>query len=246
MLVSAACTVLIKAAESKNPALAPALWAVRRTAFPHFAAGVHIDECAATASRINSKAQAKMIIDCSSEEALTREEVKANLQSKLGLIAEIQEKMPETADFVAVKLTALVDPTLLEVVTAEMHAVIADAAPSADSATPAVVSLEQLEPRLSPDILSGISESVDRLATLAAAARDSDIRLLLDAEQTHRQPAINLLARLLQRRTNCPSLGPPVVYNTFQMYLGDAPLYGGTSLAAELAEAKRHKYTLGV
>ena len=236
--------MLIKAAESKNPALVPALWAVRRTAFPHFAAGVHIDECAATATRINSKAQAKMIIDWSSEEALTQAELEQNLESKLGLIADIREKMPETADFVAVKLTALVDPTLLEVVTAEMHAVIAEAAPS-DPATPTIVLLEQLEPRLSRDVLSGISESVDRLATLAAAARDSDIRLLLDAEQTHRQPAINLLARELQKRTNCPSLGPPVVYNTFQMYLGDAPLYGGTSLAAELAEAKRNGFTMG-
>lgn len=45
-------------------------------------------------------------------------------------------------------------------------------------------------------------------------------RLLLDAEQTHRQPAIDNMALALMRRFN--SHGNAVVYNTYQFYLDDA------------------------
>ena len=254
MLVSAACSVLLKATESKSAILAPVLWAVRRTAFPHFAAGVHIEECAATATRMSEKAHARSIIDWSSEEAESPEELERNLLSKLELLESVQGTMPSTASFVAVKLTALVEPWLLETVTAEMHAVAeaaaATAAASPADAAPPVVSLEQLD-SLSAADRAAVSAAIARLQTLADAARAANLRLLLDAEQTHRQPAINLMARELQKRTNpraeqpLAEAGlPPVVYNTFQMYLDDAPLYGGTSLAAELAYAKANGFTL--
>ncbi len=257
--MSAACTVLLKAAESKSVALAPALWAARHTVFPHFAAGVHIDECAATAARISKKARAKSIIDWSSEEAESPEELEHNLLSKLEMLQSVRGKMPHTASFVAVKLTALVEPSLLETVTAEMHRVSAsrNAAPGVKT-SPQVISLDQLE-SLSANDSAAVSSAIARLQRLAEAARAAELRLLLDAEQTHRQPAINLIARELQKRTNtCVSeaasssakgerwaqTGLPVVYNTFQMYLDDAPLYGGTSLAAELAYAKAHGFTM--
>lgn len=260
MLVSTACTILLKAAESKSAVLAPALHAVRRTVFPHFAAGVHIDECAATAARMSEKASAHSIIDWSSEEAEGPEELERNLLSKLELLESVKSKMPRTARFVAVKLTALVEPALLETVTAEMHAAAStDVASGTGTATlPKVVSLDQLG-SLSATDRAAVSAAIFRLQKLAEAARAAELRLLLDAEQTDRQPAINLIARELQKRTNpwrsqaasCSAkdgqrdvFTPPVVYNTFQMYLDDAPLYGGTSLAAELAYAKAHGFTM--
>jgi hypothetical protein len=259
MLVSAACAVLLKATESKSAALAPALWAVRRTVFPHFAAGVDIDECAATAARMSEKARAQSIIDWSSEEAESPEELEHNLLSKLKLLESVRGKMPHTASFVAVKLTALVEPSLLETVTAAMHRASASSDATPGVTTPSqVISLEQLE-SLSANDCAAVSSTVARLQTLAEAARAAELRLLLDAEQTHRQPAINLIARELQKRTNARVAEPtsssakdnqgaqsslPVVYNTFQMYLDDAPLYGGTSLAAELAYAKAHGFTM--
>jgi hypothetical protein len=203
---------------------------------------------------MSEKAHARSIIDWSSEEAESPEELERNLLSKLELLESVQGRMPSTASFVAVKLTALVEPWLLETVTAEMHAVaevaatIAAASPA--DAAPPVVSLEQLD-SLSAADRAAVSAAIARLQTLADAARAAHLRLLLDAEQTHRQPAINLMARELQKRTNprteqplAEAVLPPVVYNTFQMYLDDAPLYGGTSLAAELAYAKANGFTL--
>lgn len=56
------------------------------------------------------------------------------------------------------------------------------------------------------------------------AADRAHIPLLMDAEETHRQLAIDLIARELMREFNTPGpLRPhPVLYQTFQMYLRDA------------------------
>ena len=246
LLVGAACKVLLRAAEGRSPVLAPLLWAARRTVFRHFAAGERMHECACTAERLAGRAGAKSIVDWSSEEACGPEELDQNLASKIGLIESLKERMPDTASFVAVKLTALVEPALLEAVTQEIHEVAAALnlrSVDAGDRPPAVVTLEQLR-GLSAADRAAVGEAVDRLATLASSARTAGIRLLLDAEQTDRQPAINLICRVLQQRCNAADAGAPVVYNTFQMYLSDAPLYGATSLAAELAHAREAGFTM--
>jgi hypothetical protein len=60
-------------------------------------------------------------------------------------------------------------------------------------------------------------------SVLVACVSQADrlgFRLLLDAEQTPRQPAIDHMALALMRRFN--RHGRPVVYNTYQCYLDDA------------------------
>jgi hypothetical protein len=54
---------------------------------------------------------------------------------------------------------------------------------------------------------------------MAQAAAGSGARLLVDAEQTYFQPAIDLLVRELQRKHNTKGV---VVYNTIQGYLKDS------------------------
>ena len=56
-----------------------------------------------------------------------------------------------------------------------------------------------------------------RLRTLCEGAREIGVPLLLDAEQTHRQPAIRLLARTLASEYNASAAAPPLVYDTHQV-----------------------------
>ena len=76
---------------------------------------------------------------------------------------------------------------------------------------------------------------------LCEGARAAALPLLLDAEQTHRQPAIGMLARTLSREYNPPGAAP-LLYNTHQAYLRGAE----ARLREELAHARAHGYTLAV
>jgi proline dehydrogenase len=73
------------------------------------------------------------------------------------------------------------------------------------------------------DLLRALVARTDRLCALAAA---EGVRVMIDAEQTYFQPAIDHVVLEMQRRYNKP--GPnlvkdrAVVYNTYQMYLKDA------------------------
>jgi proline dehydrogenase len=59
-----------------------------------------------------------------------------------------------------------------------------------------------------------------RLHELAEFAELKRVRLMIDAEQTYLQPAIDHCVHQLQRRMNRSF---PTIYNTFQCYLTDAP-----------------------
>merc|ERR1712232_331325 len=102
------------------------------------------------------------------------------------------------AAFMPVKLTALVSPALLERLTA---------------LGTLVGGVEQLAEK----DRSLLNAALARLGRLCAVARDCGVPLLLDAEQSHRQPAVHLIARELQREFNAG--GAVVVYDTLQIYL---------------------------
>lgn len=85
-------------------------------------------------------------------------------------------------------------------------------------------------------LLKNMMGRVDRLAQAAA---DADVRLLVDAEHTYFQPAIDNTVTELQRQYNT---GAPRIYNTVQCYLKDSH----TRLLTELERARRENYKYGV
>ncbi|GAA5891203.1 hypothetical protein JCM8208_002539 [Rhodotorula glutinis] len=105
----------------------------------------------------------------------------------------------------------------------------------------------------SPELSSEDHELLDKLyeglRKVAAEAQTHNLRLLVDAEQSWFQPAIDRYVDLLSEEFNkvrpatpissAPSA--PVVYNTYQCYLRDAP----TRIAAALAHADEHGYSFG-
>ena len=58
-----------------------------------------------------------------------------------------------------------------------------------------------------------------RLDKICETAKKSKISILLDAEQTYRQPALDQFALYMSRKFNRDST---LVYNTYQMYLMDS------------------------
>ena len=117
-----------------------------------------------------------------------------------------------TTTSVRMKLTALVDPAALERATAS---------PS--------------------DADALLAEGVAQCRPLCEAARAASIPLLLDAEQTPRQPAIMRIARALSAEFN-PRGAAPTLYNTHQMYLRGAR----ATLDEEAAHAAEAGYVLAV
>jgi proline dehydrogenase len=81
-----------------------------------------------------------------------------------------------------------------------------------------------------------------RVHTLAETATQSGTRLLIDAEQARFQPAIDNLVLDLQQSFNAVGESDkPIIYNTYQCYLKDAP----ERLRTDVDRAKRFNHHFG-
>uniref|UniRef100_A0AAV1VBL8 Proline dehydrogenase n=1 Tax=Peronospora matthiolae TaxID=2874970 RepID=A0AAV1VBL8_9STRA len=77
---------------------------------------------------------------------------------------------------------------------------------------------------------------IARLESLAHYASERGVKLMVDAEQTYMQPAIDHLALNLQRKHNRD--GADVIYNTFQCYLKTS----SDRVDIDLERARREKF----
>jgi hypothetical protein len=75
---------------------------------------------------------------------------------------------------------------------------------------------ESLLPKLSEKELQQMDNMVDRLERLAERAANRKVHLMVDAEQTYFQPAIDHMVLNLQKKFNREF---PAIYNTYQCYL---------------------------
>lgn len=201
--------------------------AVRRTVLPLFVSGEDMSACVETAAKLRAFSRVTTILDHNVEERETEDAWDLNLQNKLALL----HKLGGNADvrFVPLKCTALLCPKLLERMTTLM---LRD---EAGGMGEGVLALLTAEERLL------LASGTARIETLCeAAAKQPRLSILLDAEQSHRQPAIEFIAAQLARKFNTDSRC--LVYNTYQMYLKRSSV----SLQRDLDEAQRGGYVLGV
>ena len=83
-----------------------------------------------------------------------------------------------------------------------------------------------------------LDNMVQRVDTLAESAAKNGVRLLIDAEHSYFQPAIDAVAAQLQLRHN---IDEPRIYNTYQCYLRDVH----ARMAADVERARRGGYKFG-
>ncbi|KAF9529861.1 FAD-linked oxidoreductase-like protein [Crepidotus variabilis] len=99
---------------------------------------------------------------------------------------------------------------------------------------------------LSPEHLRQLKELYNDLVRICTRAKDRGIKVIIDAEYSWYQPAIDAFTLSLMREFNSSSplsfSIQPLVYGTFQAYLRRTPSH----LAVALADAKSHKYALGI
>lgn len=79
---------------------------------------------------------------------------------------------------------------------------------------------------------------IRRLNTLIKTAKDLDVRVMIDAEQTYFQPAISRITLEMMRKYNTEKA---IVFNTYQCYLKDAL----KEVSTDLEQAKRQKFYFG-
>ncbi|KAF7340317.1 Proline dehydrogenase [Mycena venus] len=215
-----------------------------------FAYSVEVDEAEAmTASGSGSsgdKSPHKAIVD----EMVHCIDVAADFEDSLGA------KQTGRRTWVAVKITALV-PDASALIRLSRH-IISTRPPTSSPhvvfpGNPTSSDLDVLYAgtatpgALSPSDLAMLRDLHADLTRICARAQARGVRIIIDAEYSWYQPALDALTFALMRRFNAlPASGAgqpqPLVYATYQAYLRRTPAH----LVHALRDAKKHGFALGV
>ena len=181
----------------------PIKYAVKHTAFKHFCVGENLKDCYSMIEIMDKKLRIKTILDHSVEESDDLLSWDTNLNKKLNLLEVASQK--SSVRFIPIKATSLLCSNMLEKLTILIlqHNSLSD---------------HNLIELLSTVDRNCYYEGLHRLSLICEKATNHDIGVLLDAEQSYRQPAIEVIARELSKKHNKP-LKTPILYNTYQMYL---------------------------
>nr|CAH0104878.1 unnamed protein product [Daphnia galeata] len=98
--------------------------------------------------------------------------------------------------------------------------------------------MEPLITALSPEEEEMACNMLRRLNTIFSAARDLDVRVMVDAEQSYFQPAISRLTMELMRKYNKEKA---IVFNTYQCYLKETY----NNIVLDLEQANRQNFYFG-
>ncbi|KAF9204217.1 hypothetical protein BGZ59_001197 [Podila verticillata] len=102
---------------------------------------------------------------------------------------------------------------------------------------------EKVIPGFEKEDLEDYKRVLVRMENLCDQAAKTHTRLMIDAEQTYFQPAIDSVALHLQEQyNNTPHVDGPLIFNTYQMYLKDAY----SRLQQDYTRAQRNGYVLAV
>ena len=174
----------------------------RQTVFKHFVSGESMRDCLSVSRRLFEQTRVTCILDHNVEEKETEDAWDLNLKNKLALFSDLEkENQQHCVKFVPLKCTALLSPTLLENMTRIM---------AGSDSSDVTAALSENDKRL-------LETGYKRLEALCAAAQKCGLAILLDAEQSFRQPAIEVIAQRLSAQFN--QGGRILIYNTYQCYL---------------------------
>jgi len=210
------------------PYRVPILKAVKRTAFSHFCAGESVAEASDTLNRMWALGL-KGILDYSLEDAADNAACDANLRQFLTTVKSTPLLPPGSVSFACVKMTAICPLALLERVShllrwQHRHPAFslpwkAETLPVLAPSSPTHHTYSAPEP-LSPAEENDLILAEQRLFQLCRACEAVSLPLLVDAEYTAVQPAIDYFIYRAFSEYNRRS--EPLVYGTIQAYLKDS------------------------
>lgn len=252
------------------PVLGPAAWSVvewfvYHTFFSHYTGGVSVEDCQPVMNALYAKNIGSLLNY--SVEALERTGPEGN-ESELKLngevIAAISRAMDSLASYeisgakgtyapssarmkptaVAIKVSGLVsDPDLFKRASENLQ--VNGVSPFRLNGPPFPALSSALDPLSRSDHLA-LDDLLDNLRSICRKAQASQIPLMIDAEYSWFQPALDRIATFLSAEFNSEdSIGEsytPTVFNTFQALLRSSP----ARLAEFLDEGQQRGFSIGV
>lgn len=201
---------------------------IKNTLFKQFVGGETLEETVGVADMLE-KFNVQVILDYGVEGGEGDEdkyEAEANYFIKVIQFAATRKNIP----FISIKITGLVSSLLLEKL---------DTTLSANSTEPLVTRFTSKLEQLSQEEKGQWEQLIARTVRLCQAASDAGIGIMIDAEESWIQDAIDVVATQMMAQFN---LGKVVVYNTIQLYRSDRLSY----LSEALQEAEQAGYLAGL
>jgi len=227
---------------------APAYWVVKHTFFRHFCAGETIESGVAAASNLK-KLGISTILDYSVEADKKLHPFDTVVEKLIETIKE-GARQRNTLAFSCFKMTALTEPEFLETFSKVLHSYeknpnlerpvwwsLQDSSTNLQEVANTMEKLASDSHNTQLDSKNALefARLVRRLEKLLTVAYNHKIPILVDAEQSYYQKAIDWFTLALSKRFNKET---PIVYNTYQMYLKD----GLSKLQRDMEVAKTDQY----
>jgi proline dehydrogenase len=201
---------------------------IKNTLFKQFGGGESLEETSGVADMLEIF-NVQVILDYGVEGGEGNEEkyeAEANYFIKVIQYAATRKNIP----FISIKITGLVSSTLLEKL---------DTTLAAKSSEPLQIRFKHKLEQLNPEDQAQWEQLITRTSRLCQAASDAGIGLMIDAEESWIQDAIDAVASKMMATFN---LGKVVVYNTIQLYRWDRLSYVTETLEA----AEKGGYVAGL
>ncbi|KAJ4960899.1 hypothetical protein NE237_020809 [Protea cynaroides] len=204
------------------------LTVVKHTFYEHFCAGENVEEASRTLQGLWNDGL-RGILDYGLEDAVDNESCDRNLQEFLNTVESTKLLPPSSVSFACVKITAICPIKLLERVSDLLRWEQKDPSfhlpwktetlPLLSESSPLYHTLKRPEP-LTPEEEQDLQLAHDRLMKLCDKCLETNLPLLIDAEYTLVQPAIDYLTYSAAIKFNKDE--SPIVFGTIQTYLRDA------------------------
>jgi proline dehydrogenase len=201
---------------------------IKNTLFRQFVGGESLEETVRVADMLE-KFNVQVILDYGVEGGEGDEnkyEAEANYFIKVIQFAATRKNIP----FISIKITGLISTSLLEKL---------DTTLSSNSTNSLGNRFKSKFEQLSPEEQTQWEQLIDRTSRLCKAASYAGIGIMIDAEESWIQDAIDIVATQMMAQFN---LGKVVVYNTIQLYRSDRLSY----LSDALEEAEKSGYIAGL
>jgi proline dehydrogenase len=201
---------------------------IKNTLFRQFVGGESLEETVGVADMLE-KFNVQVILDYGVEGGEGDEnkyEAEANYFIKVIQFAATRKNIP----FISIKITGLISTSHLEKLDTTLSANSTDSLSNRFKSKFEQLNLEEQ---------AQWEQLIDRTSRLCKAASDAGIGIMIDAEESWIQDAIDIVATQMMAQFN---LGKVVVYNTIQLYRSDRLSY----LSDALEEAEKSGYIAGL